>query len=90
MALEQLITPEIIVPLAIFSMPVAILWIKKHYAALEKGLVKPLGAAEDSQRIAALEKRNLDLLQRVENLESIIVALDTSPPQPRLAATREK
>jgi hypothetical protein len=90
MALEQLITPDIIVPLAVFTMPVAILWIKKHYAALEKGLVKPLGAREDSLRIAELEKRNRDLQARVENLESIVCALDGPPTRPRLAASGEK
>jgi hypothetical protein len=87
MALENLISPDILVPLAVFSMPVACLWIKKHYAALEKGLIKP-ALPDGPERLAALERHNQELKARVENLESIVCLLD-GPPTPRpLAAPK--
>jgi phage shock protein B len=75
MALAELISPEIIVPVVVFATPVALLWIKKHYSALEKGLVSPLG----ERQLAELERRNRELQTRVENLESIVCALDGAP-----------
>jgi hypothetical protein len=85
--MEHLITPEIIVPLAVFAMPVALLWIKKHYAALEKGLIKPGGQVESNNaRVEQLEKQNQELLLRVQNLESIVCALDEAPRAKTLAA----
>jgi hypothetical protein len=88
MAIEQLLTKEIIVPLAFFGMPVAMLWIKKHYAALEKGHVKGTPAIEES-RVQQLEQQNRELLARVQNLESIVCALDEAPRPKALPATQK-
>jgi hypothetical protein len=91
MALENLISADVIVPLAIFAMPVACLWIKRHYQALEKGLLPPqLGQAAQAQ-LSALEQRNRELTARVENLESIICLAEgpqkrvLEPTRPRVA-----
>jgi hypothetical protein len=76
--MEHLFTPQILVPLFVFGMPVAILWIKKHYAALEKGHIQQGGAltSDLAQRIKLLEADRADLKARVENLESIVCATD--------------
>jgi hypothetical protein len=85
MALDQLFRPDLLVPLIIFSTPVALFWIKKHYAALEKSQQTPqLKAAEE--RLALVEHENKDLRARVENLESIVCMLDAPAPAKPLEA----
>ncbi len=85
MGIELLFQKDIIVPLAIFTMPVAIVWIQKHYTALEKGHLRPELGDGAKQRITQLEEQNRELLGRVQNLESIVVSLDEPKPQKRLA-----
>jgi serine/threonine-protein kinase len=79
--------PEIIVPIFICCiMPVSIVWIVRHYRALEKGLIKPrqgpllaLGGGRDENTERELEamKREKRLLEeRVRNLESIVCSVD--------------
>lgn len=77
---------DLLVPLAGLGLPVAIIWIRSHYRALEKGHVGG-GSLADGKRLAQLEAQNQALLERVQNLESIVVALDEPKPQKRLAAT---
>ena len=90
MSLEALFQPQILVPLGFFSLPVALYWMKKHYAALEKGLVRHELSDGGKQRITQLEAQNQALLERVQNLESIVVALDEPKPQRKLAAGAPK
>src|SRR5262245_50701920 len=72
--------------LAVFGMPVVIMWIKRHYAALEKGVIKPrqgplfvLGAATggaDKRELESIKQEKRLLEERVRNLESIVCSVD--------------
>jgi hypothetical protein len=86
---ENILTPDILIPLTVFSMPVALYWIKKHYNALEKGVIQPHGAVGEGARVKLLEAQNRELLERVQNLESIVVGLDEAPRQKALSGKRE-
>ena len=87
--LEHLLTPDLLIPLFVFSMPVGLYWLKRHYNALEKGHVSPHGALPPNDRIRQLEAQNKELVERVQNLESIVVALDEAPKQKALNAKTE-
>jgi serine/threonine-protein kinase len=74
--------------LMVFGMPIAIIWIKRHYAALEKGVIKPRqgplfvlgkGSRPDSEaqrQLETLHKEKRLLEERVRNLESIVCSVD--------------
>jgi len=87
--LNQLFTPDIILPLAFFGMPVGIYWLKRHYNALAKGHISPHGALPQNDRFLQLEAQNKELLERVQNLESIVVSLDEAPKHPALKPKSE-
>jgi len=84
--LDQLLSPDILIPLGFFAMPVGLYWLKRHYNALEKGHVTPGGQLPSNDRMRLLEAQNKELLERVQNLESIVVALDEGPKQKALKA----
>ena len=79
---------ELLVPIFIcFGLPVAIIWIRRHYTALEKGVIKPRqgplfvlgGHKSDGASKLELEsiKQEKKLLEeRVRNLESIVCSVD--------------
>jgi serine/threonine-protein kinase len=79
----------VLIPLVVFGAIVSITWIKRHYSALEKGVIKPrqgplfvIGAttgAKDGEAKRELEtlKQEKKLLEdRVRNLESIVCSVD--------------
>src|SRR5260370_13906076 len=72
--------PEILVPLMVFGMPVAMVWISKHYRALERGHIKRKDELpedkESSKRIASLEQDKQQLEARVENIATIVCSGD--------------
>ena len=59
--------------LLIFGMPVFLYWLRRHYNAMEKGLLKPAG---EPRRIEELEKEKKLLAERVANLESIVCSVE--------------
>lgn len=72
---------EFLVPITIFLMPVLLVLVHKHFKYKEKllevqsrGSGPPLLSAGDR---AATDKRLSELEERLQNLESIIVAMDT-------------
>jgi protein kinase-like protein len=79
---------ELLVPIFIcFGLPVAIIWIRRHYSLLEKGVLKPRqgplfvlgGHKSDGASVRELEtiKQEKKLLEeRVRNLESIVCSVD--------------
>ncbi len=75
-----------LIPLAFFAVPVAIVWIKKHYQAIERGALSLDGQSmadvvgKLKKRLKAVEADRDDLRARVENLESI--ACDATPSLP--------
>ncbi|MEO6952204.1 MAG: hypothetical protein ABI321_10345 [Polyangia bacterium] len=77
---------ELLVPLTALGLPVAIVWIRSHYRALEKGHIGG-GSLVERKRVAQLEAQNQELLERVQNLESIVVGLDEPKPQQKLASS---
>src|SRR5262245_15200181 len=70
------------------AVPVAIIWIRRHYAAIEKGVIKPrqgplfvLGAhsggdVAGKRELEALKQEKKLLEDRVRNLESIVCSVD--------------
>jgi hypothetical protein len=67
---------KLIPVMCVFGMPVALLWVKKHYAALEKGHVPGKLPAPVEERIKALEAHKLELEARVQTLETIVTSTD--------------
>src|SRR5262245_55943736 len=72
-----------IVPImfSIFGMPVAIVAIRSHYKALEKGLIGRRGARgelslEEKRQLEELKQEKKQLEARVQNLESIVCSVD--------------
>jgi hypothetical protein len=75
----------ILVPIVALLLPVFLVYVTKHFRYKEKllevqsrGGSPPLLPAAD---LAAREKRLAELEERVQNLESIIVAMDTDRAQ---------
>ncbi|HEY3358082.1 MAG TPA: serine/threonine-protein kinase [Polyangia bacterium] len=71
----------IIAILAVFGMPVAIVFIVKYFKALEKGLIGPKAraaglAAPERQQIEGLLRERQLLEARVQNLETIVCSVD--------------
>jgi hypothetical protein len=72
---------EFLIPITLFLMPVLLVFVHKHFKYKEKlleaqsrGSGPPLLPAGDR---AATDKRLAELEERLQNLESIIVAMDT-------------
>jgi hypothetical protein len=72
--------PDIVGILAVFGMPVAIVFISKYFKALEKGLIGPRARGQldeaAQKKIEALLKERALLEGRVQNLESIVCSVD--------------
>ena len=74
-------SPDIIVPVMVLLLPAGLVFIHKHFRYKEKLLeLQARGAAPPLQlpaQSATADKRLIELEERVQNLESIIVAMDT-------------
>lgn len=71
-------SPEIVVPFMIFTMPVAIVFLQKYFRFREKQLEAGTGSPKllDAVRSDQAAKQR-ELEARIENLESILIALDS-------------
>lgn len=79
-------SPEIAVPMMVFGLPVAIVFIVKYFKFREK----QLEAASTPKQLAArsdIEAKQRELEARIENLESALIAMDSSEA-PRLSAKK--
>ena len=71
-------SPDIAVPMMVFGLPVAIIFIKNYFRFREKqleagsGNVRLLAASNQEY-----EKKQKELESRIENLESILIDLDS-------------
>jgi len=83
-----LMSPDIAVPMMIFGLPVAIVFIHKYFKFREKQL--EAGQGGNPKLLAArseFEAKQRELEARIENLESALIAMD-SAEAPRLAGKK--
>jgi hypothetical protein len=84
-------SPEIAVPMMVFGLPVAIVFVTRYFNFREKQLAaqvaaQRLPAPSDGAALPSVSKQR-ELEARIENLESILIALD-SELEARLHAKR--
>ena len=75
--IRHIFQPDVILPLAIFSIPLAAI-IGNYYLKVQKLKLGGNLSREDVLLLKKTIEENQDLRKRVENLEDIITSLDTN------------
>lgn len=81
-------SPDIVVPMMIFGLPAAIVFIVKYFRFREKQLEAGVGSPKLLEGVRAqYDAKQRELEARIENLESILIAVD-GDLEHRLAAKK--